>query len=213
MFGKSRRDPSPCSGRRDEETIGDGGATHLDVRGRVQRPRSRFASRAWATVGPLREAPVRPAVWLRVRRPAWDAELNGQWLTPSIGGSPIRTTRWFAGQSVAPYGSRGSGGAPGRVRAPKRSAQGRQARSARTFPPRARAASTIAWAVGQSRPLARRGFRPRISRRGARLYQERHERSDSCHHDRLPGRGGARAAGRGSIPRARGGWRAPAPCA
>jgi len=140
-------------------------------------------SRVGQNAEPYEKHPFEPAVWVRVRRPAWDAEVNGQWLTPSVKrlayqDDPLvpRTGLW---------GAYGSADVAVRFAGFELEALGgnRQARSFQEIPIAAENGSDYRrqWSV---ETVVRRNFGSRWDGAAHYLYQERHEQSDSPYPDR-----------------------------
>jgi hypothetical protein len=133
---------------------------------------------------PYEKHPFEPAAWVRLRRPAWDFELNGQWLTPSI-----KRLAWTDDPAVPRAGLWGAYGyADLLARAGgfefQLTGNDRQARSSQEIPATGDGGADYRrqWAV---ETVARRPFGSHWESEAHWLYQERHERSDSPYPDRL----------------------------
>jgi hypothetical protein len=183
MFDKSRQDLALFweAGRETSATVGRLTFTFEDVFNDLFAFRQ---SRVGEQSEPYEKHPFEPAVWLRVRRPAWDAELNGQWLTPSIKRLAYQDDPLVP--RVGLWGAYGSADLVARLAGFELEAlgQNRQARSSQDVPPTGSSGVDYRrqWAV---ETVARRGFGAHFEGEARWLYQERHERSDSPYPDRL----------------------------
>jgi hypothetical protein len=182
MFDKSRQDIALFweAGRETSATVARLTFTFEDVFNDL------FAFRQ-ARVGqigePYEKHPFEPAVWVRIRRPAWDAEVNGQWLTPSI-----KRLAYQEDPLVPRVGLWGAyGSADVAVRFAGFELQGlgvnRQAQSDQEIPATGQGGNDFRrqWSL---ETVVRRYFGSRWDGSAHYLYQERHEQSDSPYPDR-----------------------------
>jgi hypothetical protein len=183
MFDKARQDVALFweAGRETSATVARFTFTFEDMFNDLFAFRQ---SRVGAQSEPYEKHPFEPAVWLRVRRAAWDAELNGQWLSPSIKRLAYQNDAQVP--RVGLWGAYGSADLVARLAGFELEAlgQNRQARSSQDVPATGLSGLDYRrqWAV---ETVARHGLGPHFEGEARWLYQERHERSDSPYPDRL----------------------------
>jgi hypothetical protein len=133
---------------------------------------------------PYEKHPFEPAVWMRVRRPGWDAEISGQWLTPSI--KRLLYTAEPQVPRVGLWGVYGYGDVAARFAGleVELTANNRQASSTEEVPATGQGGSDYRrqWSFES---VVRGAFASRFEAEAHWLYQERFEQSDAPYPDRM----------------------------